>query len=671
MRLAIPAIGEPTIMTKLLPLGLAFLVTGLSLVPGGAQAGVPMPQLVELGTKLGWTPAQTAQVNDLLADYSAQLDRALYHQAELPVMQPRLLLEDVKAAHQKYRKDVEQVLGAEGMKGYLAVEEKPLGLMNLKAAIKQLGGMRVPLELSKEQMQKLAPSLARSRYASFATVLEAAEVPDLPAHGLTAMATRLDQIKFLTDKAVFEVLTPTQEAIYKKKRAQATELTAAIREKRQEGYEGDLATINRAFEAGRPLGRWKEGLMFEGIVPTEGVKSGGNWIPGSETLRPEEMRVTFMGTSPRLPRPGQLGASVYVELGNGDKFIFDFGEAAFLNYLAAGVPFNLINDIFVTNLEWSNLASIPYMYEFGAWAGRWHEPFRIYGPSGRTPELGLKHMLEQMRDMLTWHTTSFNLSPIGKGFDIDAHEFDFRDDGGIVYEKNGVKVTHWRQSHLADGASAYRLDWNGMCLVYTGNGRPSSITARFATGCDLVITAIKPEIVPIASVAEGTLPILARAALDMGGNPAYAAGYLYSMVKPRLAIGTHVDYDAYSFEEIVAEVRENWKGPFHVGVPDMMVVNMNKDWIWVRDGIVPEFPSTKPPKFDNGAGEGMVIPAPRNLRKDVQEQFIRDAQIPPKEYYPPAYEPELLELWPTDKAIYVPWFMMDEKMLKYPLEETK
>ena len=257
------------------------------------------------------------------------------------------------------------------------------------------------------------------------------------------------------------------------------------------------------------------------------------------------------------------------------------------------------------------------MYVFGAWAARWHEPFRISGPSGRTPEHGLKHMVQEMGEMLTWHKTSFDISPIGKGFDIEVNEFDFRDDGGVIYNKNGVKITHWRQSHLADGASAYRLDWNGMCLAYTGNGRPNSLTAQYAKDCDLLITSIKPEIVPFSSTANGTLPIMARAALDMGGNPAYAAGYLYNQVKPRMAIGTHVDYDAYSFEEIVAQVREHWKGPFHIGAPDMVVVNVDKDWIWVRDGILPDFPSTRPPKFDNTAAPGLVIPVPRLLRKDA------------------------------------------------------
>lgn len=37
--------------------------------------------------------------------------------------------------------------------------------------------------------------------------------------------------------------------------------------------------------------------------------------------------------------------------------------------------------------------------------------------------------------------------------------------------KDGVTVRHWRRSHM-DGATAYRLDWNGLSFVWTGDGKP-------------------------------------------------------------------------------------------------------------------------------------------------------------------------------------------------------
>ncbi len=246
---------------------------------------------------------------------------------------------------------------------------------------------------------------------------------------------------------------------------QAPELDPEVLAKLEaSGFETDPEVFKKIATSGLPMGRWKEGLMFNGIEPVPWLKSAANWFPGTEEVQSEEIRVTFMGSSP-LPRPGQMGTSVYVELGNGKNFIFDMGPGSIANYLAAGIPLNQINDIFITHLHWDHVASVPYIYMFGGWGGRWHESFRVHGPSGRTEKHGFKYMMERMDEMLTWHKDSFDLFPVGKGWDMEVNEFDFTEDGGVVYEQNGVKTIHWRQSHTEDGASAYRLDWNGMCVA--------------------------------------------------------------------------------------------------------------------------------------------------------------------------------------------------------------
>jgi ribonuclease Z len=423
------------------------------------------------------------------------------------------------------------------------------------------------------------------------------------------------------------------------------------------GYETDPKVFKNIATAGVPMGRWKEGLMFDGIEPMPWLKSAANWFPGTEEVQTEEIRVTFMGSSP-LPRPGQMGTSVYVELGNGDNFIFDMGPGSIANYLAAGIPLNQINDIFITHLHWDHVASVPYIYMFGGWGGRWHEPFRLHGPSGRTKERGFGYMMERMDEMLTWHKDSFDLFPVGKGWDMEVNEFDFDDDGGVVYEKNGVKIIHWRQSHTEDGASAYRLDWNGMCVAFTGDGRPNSLTAKYAKECDLLITEVQVELMAISSGVNGVLPVMGRMTVDTSHNPGYAAGYLFNQVKPRLGMTTHMSFDSYSNPELLAQIREHWKGPFHFGAPDMIVVNMTRDKLWVREGVVAEYPNVSPPKFDMSAAGGLMIPPPKYKRSDIQQQSIRDAEIPPEKYYPEGYAPELLFEWPTDKPIFIPAEMM-------------
>ena len=84
-------------------------------------------------------------------------------------------------------------------------------------------------------------------------------------------------------------------------------------------------------------------------------------------------------------------------------------------------------------------------------------------------------MIESMQQMSRWHTQSFMSLPVGDGYETEVTEFDYKDDGALCYNKNGVTVRHWRRSHTMDGASAYRLDWNGLPFVWTGdNSQPSS-----------------------------------------------------------------------------------------------------------------------------------------------------------------------------------------------------
>ncbi len=410
--------------------------------------------------------------------------------------------------------------------------------------------------------------------------------------------------------------------------------------------------IQAALSGGVPGDRWKEGLLFEGVKPMPWLQSAANWFPGTEEVQPEEMRVTFMGTSPSI-RPGQMNTSIFVELGNGDKFVFDMGEGSVSNYVAARVALNQINDVFITHLHVDHFGSLPYLWMFGTWSGGWHEQLTVHGPSGRTPEYGTKAMVEGMRKMLGWHIDAFSVFPVGKGWDIKVNEFDFRDNGGVVYEENGVKVIHWQRSHAKDGASGYRLDWNDMCFVWTGDGRPSKLDIKYAKGCDLYVTEMQPELLEISSGVQGVPPFLGRYTVDTHHTPAYAAGYLANQIKPRMFMTTHMAFDPYQNEEAVAEIRHHWKGPYHFGAPDGIVVNMTKDLVWVREGILPDFPNNRSPQFDFSNGQ-LVVPLPPTDRTKIQEPFVREQEINPKKYYPKGYHPVLLEEWPVKSTLVVP-----------------
>lgn len=52
----------------------------------------------------------------------------------------------------------------------------------------------------------------------------------------------------------------------------------------------DPADVEKALTGGVPMGRWKEGLVFEGIEPMPWLTSAANWFPNAEQVQPNEMR---------------------------------------------------------------------------------------------------------------------------------------------------------------------------------------------------------------------------------------------------------------------------------------------------------------------------------------------------------------------------------------------
>ena len=178
--------------------------------------------------------------------------------------------------------------------------------------------------------------------------------------------------------------------------------------------------------------------------PTPSVANANTFFPGMEELGEDEMRISFVGSSPVPPTRAQAGTAIMVELGNGKRFFFDVGPGCLRNIVALQVPLQMVNDIFITHLHIDHYGELLYIYGFSAWMGRW-KPLRVHGPSGRTPKEGIKAMIEGMKAMTHWHTESFNCFPIGDGYEIEVNEFDYQDDSGICYDKDGVVIRHWRR----------------------------------------------------------------------------------------------------------------------------------------------------------------------------------------------------------------------------------
>ena len=104
--------------------------------------------------------------------------------------------------------------------------------------------------------------------------------------------------------------------------------------------------------AGRPFGLVQPARAAESpaISPVK-ARPRDAYFPNSEDLRPDEMRVIACGTGMPTARPSQAAACFLVELGNGDKFLFDIGTGSAERIAALQIPYDYLDKVFLGHLH--------------------------------------------------------------------------------------------------------------------------------------------------------------------------------------------------------------------------------------------------------------------------------------------------------------------------------
>lgn len=308
--------------------------------------------------------------------------------------------------------------------------------------------------------------------------------------------------------------------------------------------------------------------------------------PG-EALGPNEMRVTIAGSGMgNLVRRSQAACSIFIELGNGESFVFDLGAGSFVNYQTMMIPMSRMTKVFFSHLHMDHMNDLPMLYAFGPSGGR-YEPLRLWGPSGQTPALGLNACVEGLKQFCHWHTTSFAaVQPIDGSYDIQVNQLDYRVNGGTAYDENGVKITHWPALHVIDGAISYRLDWNGLSFVWSGDTEPNQFFVENAQNADLIMHETFPTLMRFEQVYPNTVQSY-QGTLSTAHTSALCYGKVLSLTNPRFAVTNHCVVDDQEITSIIEDIRVNWKGPYQIGM-DFMVFTISKDNISVRKAAINE-----------------------------------------------------------------------------------
>jgi ribonuclease Z len=378
---------------------------------------------------------------------------------------------------------------------------------------------------------------------------------------------------------------------------------------------GEKPAVSAARAAGNePLGREPVAIV-DGQYPA-------SYFPNTELLGPNEMRITALGTGmPNLTRKS-ASISYLVELGNGDKFLFDIGSGAMANLWSLRPDFSKIDKVFASHLHTDHVGDFMGLH-IGSWLSGRYTPIHIYGPSGSSPEMGTKAFVEGMQKGYAWDIAGRSGALPDAGGKIEVHEFDYKAVNQVVYEKNGVTVRSWPAIHLLDGPVSYSLEWKGLKYVFGGDTYPNAWYIKHAADADV---ASHEAFLPPKALAKYFGWDLGQATFvstRIHTEP-QAFGKVMSAVKPRLAVGYHSVQSPENNAAIMDAIRKTYDGPLALA-RDLMVVNVTKEQISVRMASVDEY--VLPPNVSKA-----YVDAPRSGQKKASK-FITDGKW--KGYTPP------------------------------------
>lgn len=237
-------------------------------------------------------------------------------------------------------------------------------------------------------------------------------------------------------------------------------------------------------------------------------------------------KITLLGTGTPVPSATRFGYSTLIEAGD-QKMVFDFGRGLTIRLTQLKIPFGRIDAHFLTHFHSDHLNGLPDLWLTG-WLrppyGSRQTPLSIYGPPG----------LQRLTDGLTQafgrdlEIRSEDEKNPRQGIAFDTHEVT----PGVVYQKNGVKVTAFNNDHgvLVTPSYGYRVEYGGKVVVLSGDTRYSTEVVKQSQGADVLIHCVTviPEELLINNPAY-------KAIYEHLASPEDAAK-VFTDAKPKLAV---------------------------------------------------------------------------------------------------------------------------------------
>jgi ribonuclease Z len=309
--------------------------------------------------------------------------------------------------------------------------------------------------------------------------------------------------------------------------------------------------------------------------------------PGAESVAPDEIRVTILGSGDPFVKKSQASASVLIEVGNDeqDLFFFDLGSGSLANFNGLRLPVTSTTKVFLSHLHADHVGDMPTLLWSLAKSGR-RDPVEVWGPAGEYGPLGTRSYMLHVEAAHAWDMESMCGHPGQSGAIAHTTEVPY-DKTTTVYERNGVTITSFPVIHVMNGAVGYRLDYGGRSVVFSGDTRPCRFLVEACDGADLLIHETFPS-APVFARKAGMSEDLAEAIVTGSHTSPAMAGMVFEQAGARMSTMWHLAVDHETVGPVFTEMRTKHDGPVVIS-QDLTVFNVTKESVVARQATVDPF----------------------------------------------------------------------------------
>jgi len=195
---------------------------------------------------------------------------------------------------------------------------------------------------------------------------------------------------------------------------------------------------------------------------------------------PDQLVLLGTGGGP-TPKALRAAPSMALMIG-GQLHIIDAGNGVARQAALAGLPLKNLAHVWITHLHNDHVAdafTLPWL----AWSGALTTPVAVHGPKG---------MKQMARDWLRFARVDIETRMADEGRpDLRKMISVAEVAPGVLLDSAGLKVTAARVEHppLFD-SFAYRFDWAGKSVVWSGDTRPCQALIDLARGADFLVQEV-------------------------------------------------------------------------------------------------------------------------------------------------------------------------------------